>query len=748
MQQQYWFLEKTTVAQAQKLNLLPEEFDKIQQLLGRVPNFTELCLYSALWSEHCSYKNSILLLKTLPKTGSRVLAAAGEENAGLLDIGEGVAVCFKIESHNHPSAIEPYQGAATGVGGIHRDIFTMGARPVAALNSLRFGDPTDPATRRLLAGVVRGIGDYGNAFGVPTVAGEVFFDPAYHNNPLVNAMSVGIIEQPNPIISATAAGIGNPVYIVGNKTGRDGIHGASFASQDLAGDRDEKLPAIQIGDPFVEKLLLEASLAAGPTGGIVGMQDMGAAGIACSTAEMAARGRVGMEIYLDKVPARVEGMLPYELLLSESQERMLLVIKQGYEAEIEAIFARWELACVCIGKVIAGGQLYYYWHDQLVAEVPAESLVLGGGAPVYQRIARQDETHAAHIDSFSTGAIPLPAENEFPQIIAHLLTQPNIASKNCIATQYDSMVGAATVSGLVPFSAALVALPGFKRALAMTVDCNPRWVAADPFVGTALAVAEAARNIACTGAVPLGVTNCLNFGNPYNPHVYWQFSEAIAGMKAACEKLGFPVTGGNVSFYNQSETGPVLPTPTIGMVGLLENINDRVGLAFRPGDVLLLIGDFQVEDYAGSQYLASYHQQPLTPAPYLNLETEQKLINILPALAKQQLLRAANDVADGGLITALLESAFPHNTGLALTAPPEVMLPDAFWFGEGGGRVVVAVLPENQVMAEKMVQQAGLKCYCLGRTNETDALSVNGQHWGTISHFHQLWKNALTQLMQ
>ena len=556
-----------TVETARKLGLLPEEFARIQQILGRTPNFTELSVFSVMWSEHCSYKNSIVWLKKLPKDSPRMLAKAGEENAGLVDLGDGLACVFKIESHNHPSAIEPYQGAATGVGGINRDIFTMGARPVAQLNSLRFGDPTLPKTRRLLRGVVRGIGDYGNAFGVPTVGGELFFDACYNTNPLVNAFSAGLVKV-GETVSATAAGVGNPVYIVGSATGKDGIHGATFASEDISDKSTEKLPSVQVGDPFQEKLLLEATLEVIASGCVVGMQDMGAAGITCSTSEMSAKGEVGMEIDLDRVPMRQPGMLPFEILLSESQERMLIVVTAGREAEIEAICAKWDLYCACIGTVTDTRRLRYYRHGQLVADVPADDLVLGGGAPVYHREWREP-AYYQQAKAFKLENISLP--EDYVAIGEYLLTHPNGCSRRWVARQYDSMVGTATLTTNFPADAALVKIKGTTKALALTVDCNARYVRADPETGTAIAVCEAARNIVCAGGEPLAITNCLNFGNPYNPEVYWQFVGAIQGMSRACEALGTPVTGGNVSFYNQSsDDGPVFPTPTIGMLGLLQ----------------------------------------------------------------------------------------------------------------------------------------------------------------------------------
>ncbi len=554
---------------AQALGLLPEEYNKIKDILGRNPNFTEISIFSVMWSEHCSYKNSIKWLKTLPRKGPHLLAEAGDENAGLVDIGDDYACAFKIESHNHPSALEPYQGAATGVGGINRDIFTMGARPIAQLNSLRFGNPELEKTKWLLNGVVKGIGDYGNAFGVPVVAGEVYFDECYNTNPLVNAMSVGIVRKGNTI-SAISEGVGNPVFIVGSSTGKDGIHGATFASEDITEASADKIPAVQVGDPFQEKLLLEATLEVIKTGAVVGMQDMGAAGITCSTSEMSAKGKHGMVIHLDKVPMRQKNMQPFEILLSESQERMLVVVEKGREDEVMKVFEKWDLNCVQIGEVISGDILKYFMDGELVAEVPADPLVLGGGAPVYDREFKEPDYYKK-TKEFSIDSINEPGD--LKSIAEFLLSRHSIASKKWISEQYDTMVGTKNMSTNYTTAAGIVNIKGTKRSLAMSVDCNSRYVHADPEIGCAIAVSEAARNIVCSGGIPSAVTNCLNFGNPYNPEVYWQFVGAINGMRKACEKFETPVTGGNVSFYNQTSMGnkvePVFPTPVIGILGFL-----------------------------------------------------------------------------------------------------------------------------------------------------------------------------------
>src|SRR6185437_7068943 len=559
-----------TVKTAEQLRLTEEEFELICKKLGRTPNFTELCAFSAMWSEHCSYKNSIRWLKTLPREGKKMLVAAGEENAGLMDIGGGYGVVFKIESHNHPSAIEPFQGAATGVGGIHRDIFTMGARPIATLNSLRFGNIENEKTQHLLSGVVSGIGHYGNCFGVPTVGGEIYFEECYHTNPLVNAMSAGVVRL-GETVSATAVGKGNPVFIAGSATGKDGMGGAAFASADITENSAEDLPAVQVGDPFQEKKLLEACLEVIQTGAVVGMQDMGAAGIICSTAETSAKGGVGMNIHLEKVPTRQKGMKAWELLLSESQERMLLTVQKGREKEVIDIFEKWDLPCGQIGEVTSGEMLRFYMNDTLEAELPAESLVLGGGAPVYERPYKKP-SYLEKSNGFNINSIPIPGDLKL--IAERLIALPNIASKKWIYNQYDSMVGAANLNTNAPSDASVVAIKETLKALALTTDCNSRYVFADPYIGCMIAVSEAARNIVCSGGLPLGVTNCLNYGNPYDPEVYYQFVESIKGMTEACDKFNTPVTGGNVSFYNQSPSGAVYPTPTIGMVGLLEDSNN------------------------------------------------------------------------------------------------------------------------------------------------------------------------------
>ena len=731
-------LAQTTVETAKELGLLPEEYEKIKTVLGRIPNFNELSIYSVMWSEHCSYKNSIKYLKTLPRSGKHLLVEAGEENAGLVDIGNGWGCAFKIESHNHPSALEPYQGAATGVGGINRDIFTMGARPIAQLNSLRFGELQEERTKHLLKGVVKGIGDYGNAFGVPTVGGEVYFDKCYQTNPLVNAMSVGIVNK-NETISATSYGVGNPVYIVGSSTGKDGIAGAAFASKDISKESINDLPAVQVGDPFQEKLLLEASLEVIKTGAVVGMQDMGAAGITCSTSEMSAKGEHGMKIWLDKVPTRQPNMKPWEILLSESQERMLIVVEKGKEKLVEDVFAKWDLHCAIIGEVTDTGILEYYMNNQLVAEVPADSLVLGGGAPVYDK-PFSEPTYYHQLKSFDINSVPIP--NDLLAVAKQLVQLPNIASKRWIYQQYDSMVGIANTNINDKSDAAIVRIKGVETCLALTVDCNSRYIYADPYIGTMIAVSEAARNIVCSGGTPSGVTNCLNFGNPNNPEVYWQFVHAIKGMGEACEKFETPVTGGNVSFYNQSnDGGAVFPTPTIGMLGLLNSIKDKMTLNFKEdGDYIYLLGK-SIEDINSSQYLVHHHQREDSSCPYFNLNEEYLLQNTLHKINEAKLARSMHDCSEGGLFITLLESAMAGDKGFEICYD-HLVREDAFLFGECQSRVVVSIAPENKIEFENILNSTAITYSLIGKVL-TSQIQVKTSDWGPIEDWKKLYDEAI-----
>lgn len=733
-----FYCMQITVETAEQLGLTADEFERIQSILGRTPNFTELSMYSVMWSEHCSYKNSIVWLKTLPRDGNRLLVKAGEENAGLVDIGDGYACVFKIESHNHPSAIEPFQGAATGVGGIHRDIFTMGARPIAALNSLRFGNIKDKKTQHLLKGIVHGIGHYGNCFGVPTVGGETYFENTYSTNPLVNAFSAGIVKV-GETVSATSYGEGNPVFIVGSATGKDGIGGAAFASANITEDSAEDLPAVQVGDPFQEKKLLEACLEVIKTGGIIGMQDMGAAGITCSTAEMSAKGEHGMRIQLDKVPTRQENMKAWEMLLSESQERMLIVVEKGKEAAILQVFDKWDLHCIQIGEVTKSKNLQFYMGDVLEADVPAESLVLGGGAPQYHR-AYTEPAYFQKIKQFDILGI---ADTLSPKFVAERLVQlPNIASKRWIYNQYDSMVGTANASTNAPSDAAIVLVKGTQKALALTVDCNSRYVYADPQIGAQIAVAEAARNIVCSGGEPVAITNCLNFGNPYDPEYYYQFVYAIKGMSDACRKFNTPVTGGNVSFYNQSPEGAVYPTPTIGMLGLLDNIDQRLTLGFREeGHVLYLVGRSR-NDISSSEYLHKLIGIEFSPTPHFNLDEEFQLQHAISRLNKAGLLQSAHDVSEGGLFVTLLESAMVNNLGFTVHTNDNFRT-DAYLFGESQSRVVVSVRPEDQEKFEALLHglvdatDHSVRYEKIGLVSG-DNIVIDNEDWGAVA----TWKHA------
>lgn len=729
-----------TAETAVQLGLTTEEFDRIRDILGRTPNFTELSMYSVMWSEHCSYKNSIAWLKTLPREGGRLLVKAGEENAGLVDIGDGWACVFKIESHNHPSAIEPFQGAATGVGGIHRDIFTMGARPVAALNSLRFGPPEDKKTQHLLRGIVHGIGHYGNCFGVPTVGGEVYFDRCYSTNPLVNAMSVGVVRV-GETVSATSYGEGNPVFIVGSDTGKDGIGGASFASANIDEDSAEDLPSVQVGDPFQEKKLLEACMEIVKTDALIGMQDMGAAGITCSCAEMSAKGGHGMRIDLSLVPTRQEGMKAWEMLLSESQERMLIVVRKGREAEVLRIFEKWDLNCVQIGEVTREPSLKYYLDGMLEADVPAESLVLGGGAPVYEREYREP-AYFTRIRQFSPDSVPVP--RDLRKVAEKIITDPDIASKRWIYRQYDSMVGTANAGTNAPSDAAVSLVKGTAKALVMTTDCNGRYVYADPYKGTMIAVAEAARNIVCTGGQPVAITNCLNFGNPYDPEVYYQFVQAIRGMGEACRKFDTPVTGGNVSFYNQSPDGPIFPTPVIGMVGILDHLKYRMTLDFKKaGDVLYLLGQSR-DDIAGSVYVYRILGERYSPAPHFDLDEEFGLQQSLSILIRSGVLQSAHDASDGGLFVTLLESAMERGMGFDISTDKHIRK-DAFLFGEAQSRVVVSVKPDRCTELERLL--AGMPFTRLGEVTSS-RIRIDGEDWGESAAWAQKYEGVLDDIMQ
>lgn len=721
--------------------LSEEEFRQIQKTLGRMPTYVELGLYSVMWSEHCSYKNSILEIKRLPRKSRRVIVEAGEENAGVLDIGGGLAVCFKIESHNHPSAIEPYQGAATGVGGILRDIFTMGARPIAALNSLRFGPLTKARNRELMRGVVRGIGDYGNCFGVPTVAGEVYFDPSYDENPIINAMAVGVVDR-RKMARGAASGVGNPVFVVGSATGRDGIHGATFASEDLSEESASRRPSVQIGDPFKEKLLLEATLELVESGVLVGIQDMGAAGIACSCTETAARGHSGIQFDVNQVSRREAGMTAYDVCLSESQERMLAVIKKGGEDLARAILDKWDLHADLTGKVTDTDRFVVCENGEVVADVPAAHLVLGGGAPQYRRPLQRPD-YLDQLQNYDLSKLPEP--DDYETVLGHLLASPNIASKRWVYEQYDHTIGTNTRTGGGRSDAAVVRVPGTRSALAMTVDCNGRHVAVDPQKGAASAVMEGARNVACTGARPIGITNCLNFGNPMNPETFYFFHEAVTGIAEACKALEIPVTGGNVSFYNETRGKPVLPTPVIGTVGLLEDVDNAVSMGFKAeGDFVALLGNLE-PDLGASEYLFLEYGIAAGSPPHLDFESEKALIDLLADLADLGLIRSAHDISEGGLAVTVAEKCIAGNIGCVLTFPWKGRVSETL-FAESASCAVVSVEHAHWAAFRHAADKHGVPVQMLGRVGGERCV-INDWISLPVSRIEAIYENAIPALM-
>jgi len=736
---------------AKTFGLMEEEYNRILEILGRKPSYTELGIYSVMWSEHCSYKNSILEIKKLPRSGGRLLVGAGEENAGLVDIGDGLAVAFKIESHNHPSAVEPYQGAATGVGGILRDIFTMGARPIAALNSLRFGsisnkDKDVTRTKYLFKNVVKGIGDYGNCFGVPTVGGEIYFDESYRDNPLVNAMAVGIVKH-DEVAKATAKGVGNPVFIVGSSTGRDGIHGATFASEEISEASEAKRPSVQVGDPFTEKLLLEASLELIKSGVVVGMQDMGAAGITCSTSEMSAKDGMGMDINLDLVPAREENMSAYELMLSESQERMLVVIQKGKEDIAKQIFEKWDLNCVEIGTVTKGPDVKVTYHGNVVAEVPANTLVLGGDAPVYVRESKEP-AYLKEVQNFDESVLAEP--DDLNKVLIELLSTPNITNKNWVYEQYDTQVRTNTV--IMPGGdASVVRIKGTTKALAMKTDCNGRYVYLNPYKGAMAAVCESARNVACTGAEPLAITNCLNFGNPYKPEVYHQFREAIRGIGDACKKLNTPVTGGNVSFYNESPDYAVYPTPTIGMVGLIEDIECMTTSFFKnEEDSIALIGNYNSStSIGGSEYLKLQYGLVKGDAPEIDLDTEYNLIKTLVALSKAKSISSAHDISEGGLAIAIAESCLINRT-LPIGCSVNITYngrPDFHLFSESHGRAIISFNNENENKIKEICSKNNTGFIKIGKVGGS-FIAINNEVKIPLEIAKDAYYNSILKIME
>jgi len=761
---------KVTPELAAEHSLTADEYERIQKILGRDPQITELGIFSVMWSEHCSYKSSKVHLRRLPTRGPQVLQGPGE-NAGVVDIGDGLAAAFKMESHNHPSYVEPFQGAATGVGGILRDIFTMGARPIAVLDSLRFGPITsagsdtgpssniDPETvahnRRILDGVVRGIAHYGNCFGVPTVGGEVHFEAGYSANPLVNVLALGIAKKED-LFFAKARGVGNPVIYVGAKTGRDGIHGASLlASAEFTEESQQKRPNVQVGDPFMEKLLLEACLEAMKTGAIVAIQDMGAAGLTSTSCEMASRGGLGIEMELAKVPQREPGMTPYEMMLSESQERMLLVAERGREHEVLNVFAKWGLDAVEIGRVTEDGLVRVLHHAKVVAEIPAHALAEEG--PVYQRpISAPAPVTNERLVEFGA-----PGKN-FTHDFHALLAAPSIASKRYIWEQYDYMVRTNTLEAPGAGDAAVVRIKGTKRALALAADGNGRWCRLDPFVGAQLAVAEAARNVACAGAKPMAATNCLNFGSPEKPEVMWQFSQAIDGISEACTALEIPITGGNVSFYNETLGRSIDPTPVLGVLGMIENASRALGMAFRAtGDAIVLLdGNTNTQEassiasaakeFSSSEYARTIHGIEAGAPPAVNLPAEKRLTTLLVALAREGQLQSAHDVSDGGLTVTLAESCFASNgfsanVSLASKEPDELAL-----FGERGARAVVSVTPENVAAVRRVAAQYDVAAVEVGRVASGEfRIELNGHVVvsAEVPALADAWSGALGRLL-
>jgi phosphoribosylformylglycinamidine synthase subunit PurL len=728
--------------------LTNDEYDRVVRFMGREPNLTELGIFSVMWSEHCSYKSSRVHLKTLPTEGPQVLQGPGE-NAGAVDIGDGLAAVFKIESHNHPSFIEPYQGAATGVGGIIRDIFTMGARPIALLNSLRFGDLDAPGTRRLLEGVVAGIAGYGNSIGIPTVGGEIVFDASYSGNPLVNVFCLGIAKA-SDIIKGVASGVGNGVYYVGAKTGRDGIHGATMASAEFDDKSAEKRPAVQVGDPFMEKLLLEACLEVMQTDALVGIQDMGAAGLTCSTTEMGSRGGAGVEIDVSLVPQRETGMTPYEIMLSESQERMLLVAKQGREAEVERIFEKWDLHAVRIGEVTDDGMLRVKDRGVVVAEIPNRALT--DEAPLYRRPMTEPEylREAQQLNLDELGP-PSDLRDQNAALLA-MLGSPTIASKKWIYRQYDHMVRTNTIN-MPGLGAGAVRIKGTDIALAMSVDGNGRHCHLDPCRGAMLAVAEAARNVACSGARPLAATNCLNFGNPERPGIMWQFAKAVEGIGAACRALDVPITGGNVSLYNETDGKAIYPTPTIGVVGLLTHADRIVGRRFQEsGDAILLLGEGSGE-LGGSEYLKVMHGLVRGVPPLLDLDAERALQTLLVTLADDRLVRSAHDCSDGGLAVTVAECAFDTAgigaeisiDGVQVTRHEALNIAAAL-FGESASRVVISVVPEQVTSVLRLAGASGVPARVIGQTGGSRlriAVAGNIVIDRTVDEAERVWSTAI-----
>jgi phosphoribosylformylglycinamidine synthase len=745
--------EKITPEAVAQHGLKPDEYERIRQHLGRDPTLTELGVFSVMWSEHCSYKSSRVHLKTFPTSGPRVLQGPGE-NAGVVDLGDGLAAAFKMESHNHPSYIEPYQGAATGVGGILRDVFTMGARPVASMNSLRFGDPSHPRTAYLLEGVVAGIGGYGNCMGVPTVGGEVMFHPSYNGNCLVNAFTLGILPA-DKIFRGTAAGVGNPVMYIGAKTGRDGIHGATMASAEFDASTEEKRPTVQVGDPFMEKLLLEACLELFQTDAVVGIQDMGAAGLTSSSVEMAGRGGNGLDLFLDQVPLREEGMTPYEILLSESQERMLLVAAEGKEEVVRRICEKWDLDVAVIGRVTSSGRWKAHWHGKVVADLPVDPLT--EGAPKYERPMKPHPALPA-LHAFDPATLPEPAD--LGAALLRLLARPTIASKEWVYRQYDHMVrlvGAVRPGG----DAAVVRLAvgnekHARKGIALSLAANGRFCFLDPHLGAMHAVAECARNIACVGGEPIAITDCLNFGNPEKPEIMWQFAECVRGIGDACRAFGTPVVSGNVSLYNETEGQGILPTPTVGMVGLVEPVERSCQSAFRhAGDVVALVGSIQGE-VGGSEYLAAEFGKEAGRPPALDLAKEKAVQETVRRAIREGLLSSAHDCSDGGLAVTLAECCVMHDAPADGSTPPflgaAVRVPfpvrkDFVLFGEDASRIVVSLPNANARRFNEIAQECGAPVIRLGVVGG-ERLEIQGALSVPVADLAKAWRDGIPSVLR
>jgi phosphoribosylformylglycinamidine synthase subunit PurL len=752
----------------QEHGLTPDEYEKIMKLLGgREPTLTELGIFSVMWSEHCSYKSSRVHLKRLP-TRSKLVVQGPGENAGIIDIGDGWACAFKIESHNHPSFIEPFQGAATGVGGILRDIFTMGARPVAVMDSLRFGPITAvkaagegaSATQAeihknhsILEGVVSGIASYGNCFGVPNLGGETKFEPCYSANPLVNAFALGLVRR-DQIFYARAAGEGNPVIYVGSKTGRDGIHGATMASEEFSEASEAKRPNVQVGDPFLEKLLLEACLEAMQTRAVVGIQDMGAAGLTCSTCEMGGRGNVGIEIELDRVPQRETGMTPYEIMLSESQERMLLVAQKGREQEVLSVFEKWGLDAVEVGRVTRDGKMRVLEHGQVVAEIPNQALT--DDAPLYKRPLERWEPPVARE---MPEPIRLGGSGDLTADLKKLLASPNICGKRWIWQQYDSMVQTNTVEGPGAGDAGVIRIKGSQRGLAMSLDGNGRWCYLDPRLGAMHAVAEAARNVACTGATPVAATNCLNFGNPEKPHIMWQFSQVVDGMTKACEELEIPITGGNVSFYNETLGEGIYPTPVLGVVGILEDVHKAVSMTFRePGRAIVLLRGAEPGDAtdAESEFGSSEYAKEVLGAiwgypPELEIEKEAALQKALVEMVQDGLVESAHDCSEGGIAVALVESAFPKGVGSKVNLVSNELSAEFVLFGEDASRVVVSCDAQKLARIKEVAERRGISAEQIGETAvEVMEIQIDGRVVvsAAVSELNGIYEGALERALR